>query len=590
MSSQIDDIRERLDIVQVISEYLQLKKTGVNYRALCPFHSEKTPSFFVSPSKQIFKCFGCGKSGSVFNFIMEIEGIEFKEALQILARKAGVELKKESLQKRTERQKMYEICELATKFFEKQIKASKRGREAQKYLKDRGITKELIKKWRIGYSPNTWRGLSDFLISKGYTREDIIKAGLAIKKEEAPDQARDNLRDSYDRFRGRIIFPIFDLQNNVIGFGGRIFEKKVKGEGIIAKYINTPNTPIYDKSKVLYGLNFAKTDIRKKESVILVEGYTDVILSHKARIKNIVSSSGTSLTSYQLKILSRYTKNLLLGFDMDIAGESATKRGIDTAQILDFDIKIITISKGKDPADLIKENTAAWKKAIEKPKSIIDFYFEKAFTKFNKDSLEGKKQISQILLPFFTRIQNKIEQAECVSRLSKELNVKEEIIWEELRKIIEQQKKSPQLQDYILPKKVLKEEKETAKKIQRRIEERLLMLLLKKPDYIKKEKLAHKFSFKDGNIIFNALKKKREIPREIKSFVSELEFQFDIEKEKGEIDIEKEIRFCINSLKTIIKEIKIKNIVKEIKEAEAINNRKKINKLLEKIKKIQQNS
>ncbi len=520
MPSQIDEIRERLDIVQVISEYLQLKKTGANYSAVCPFHSEKTPSFFVSPSKQIFKCFGCGESGDVFKFVMKIEGLEFKEALPILAKKAGVELKKEPLQQRTKKQKMYEICELATKFFQKQIKSSKKGKEAQEYLEKRGITKNLIEDWRIGYAPNIWRSLSDFLVGKGYKREEIIKAGLAIESENKN-------ATPYDRFRGRIIFPIFDLQNNVVGFGGRIFEEKIEGETKPAKYINTPNTPIYDKSKILYGLNKSKTEIRKKEKVILVEGYTDVILSHKSGILNIVSSSGTSLTPYQLKILSRYTKNLILGFDMDIAGESATKRGIDIAQILGFDIRIISLPEGRDPADVANENPEKWKEAIEKTKSIIDFYFEKAFLKYDKNTLEGKKQISELLLPFFSRLQNKIEEAECVSRLSKELNLKEEIIWEELRKIIEKQKKSPQFQNYSLPQEILIEEKETLKTRQRKIEERLLMFLLKKPEYLKKDPSKHpsaldllpptyKFSFKEGEKLFD--KKRKRNSKRTKTF------------------------------------------------------------------------
>lgn len=582
MSSQIDEIRDRLDIVQLVSEYLQLKKAGANYKAPCPFHKEKTPSFFVSPSKQIFKCFGCGKSGDVFKFIMEMEGLEFKEVLPILAKKVGVELRRESTQQRTERQKIYEICELATKFFEKQLETSKAGKEAQNYLKQRGITRELIKEWRIGYSPNVWRALSDFLVGKGYKREEIMAAGLAVKPENRN-------ATPYDRFRGRIIFPIFDLQNNPIGFGGRIFEKtKPIDKTDIAKYINTPNTLIYDKSKVLYGLNKAKLDIRKKDNIILVEGYTDVILSSKTGIKNIVSSSGTSLTPYQLKILSRYTKNLTLGFDMDIAGESATKRGIDIAQMLGFDIRILLLPEGKDPADVVNEDPEKWKKTVKKTKSIIDFYFEKAFLKYDKNTLEGKKEISKLLLPFFSKIQNKIEESECISRLAKELNIKEEAVFEELRKIIEKQKRDPHLKEYEEIEEILPEKKEeNLKTRKRRIEERLLMLIIKKPKYAQKKMVNYNFSKKEEREIFKAIKENKKFPKELKAFIAELELQFEVEKEKGEINIEKEIKFCINALNNIKKEEEIKKIVEKLKEAEKINNKKEINKLLEKIKKIQ---
>lgn len=582
MSSQIDEIRDRLDIVKLISEYLQLKKAGANYRAPCPFHKEKTPSFFVSPSKQIFKCFGCGASGDIFKFIMQIEGLEFKEALPILAKKAGVELRREPIQQRTERQKLYEICELATKFFEKQLKDSRAGKEAQDYLEKRGITKELSREWRIGYSPNLWRSLSDFLVGKSYKREEIIKAGLSIESENKN-------ATSYDRFRGRIMFPIFDLQNNVIGFGGRVFEKtKPVNKTDTAKYLNTPNTLIYDKSRVLYGLNKSKLDIRKKDSIILVEGYTDVILSSKANVKNIVSSSGTSLTPYQLKILSRYTKNLVLGFDMDIAGEGATKRGIDIAQVLGFDIKILSLPDEKDPADVANENPEKWQEATEKTKSIIDFYFQKAFSKYDENTLEGKKEISKLLLPFFAKIQNKIEESECISRLARELNLKEEVIIEELRKVIEREKRDPYIKEYKEVEEMLPEkEEENLKTRKRKIEERLLMLIIKRPNYAKKEDFGYDFSKKDEEEILKTIKEGKNFSDKLKPFIAELELQFEVEKEKGDIEIEEEIEFCINALNNIKKEEDIKRIVEKLKEAEKVNDRKKINKLLEKIKKTQ---
>ncbi|PJA02254.1 hypothetical protein COX73_01725, partial [bacterium (Candidatus Gribaldobacteria) CG_4_10_14_0_2_um_filter_36_18] len=284
LGSPIEEIKSKLDIVELIGSYIKLQKTGINYRALCPFHSEKKPSFFVSPSRQIFKCFGCGKFGDVFKFVMEIEGLEFGDALRVLAKRTGVELRKQDPKLKTERKRLYDIMELACRFFERQLKESKTGLEVKKYLLERGINEESIKKWRLGYAPNTWQSLSDFLVSKGYEREEVVRAGLAIKKEQDfSANQRESASTSYDRFRGRIIFPVFDLNSQVIGFGGRIFsinqrsypcppEALPSGDGrrapesasTEAKYINTPNTLLYNKSWVLYGLNFAKVEVRRK--------------------------------------------------------------------------------------------------------------------------------------------------------------------------------------------------------------------------------------------------------------------------------------------------------------------------------------
>src|SRR3989344_2634913 len=262
---------------------------------------------------------------------MGIEGVEFGDALRILAAKAGVQLKRENVQLRTERQRLYEVCELACKFFQKQLDGGV-GRQAEEYLAGRGILKESMQKWRLGYSPDTWNGLTDFLIGKGYAREEVVRAGLAIPKEGRQGE-------SYDRFRGRIMFPVFDLNSQVVGFGGRVFKQQDQKE--IAKYINTPQTLLYDKSSTLYGMNYAKMPVRKSNQCVLTEGYTDVIMCHQAGFENTVASSGTALTPRHLNILKRYSDNLLLAFDMDVAGDSATKRGINLAESQGFNIKIV---------------------------------------------------------------------------------------------------------------------------------------------------------------------------------------------------------------------------------------------------------
>lgn len=427
--NQVEEIKNKLNVVDVVSSYIKLTKTGVNYRGVCPFHKEKSPSFFVSPTRQMWHCFGCGAGHSIFDFVMKIEGVEFGDALRILANKAGVELKRGNFEfdkkLKTERQVLYEICDLACSFFEKQLEASAVGKEAKEYLLKRGITIESIKKWRLGYSPDTWNSLSDFLVGKNYKREEIVKAGLAVEKE--------GKNDSYDRFRGRIIFPIFDVNSQVIGFGARVF--KVANEKEVAKYINTPQSLLYDKSSILYGLNNAKISVRKNNQIVLTEGYTDVIMSHQAGFENTVATSGTALTLQHLTILKRYTDNLVLAFDMDMAGQNATSRGIDLAEEKGFNIKIIETYEAKDPADIILEAPAKWQEVLEKAKSIMDYYFDSAFFKNDKTKPEGKKEIAKIILPVIKRLQNKIEQAHWISKLAGKLGVADAVILEELEKV-----------------------------------------------------------------------------------------------------------------------------------------------------------
>jgi DNA primase len=566
--SPIDEIKNRLDIVDVIGSYIKLKKAGSNYKALCPFHSEKNPSFFVSPARQIWHCFGCNRGGSIFQFIMEIEGVEFGDALRILAKRAGIELKPVSKELKTQRAHLYEICELATKFFETQLEKSSVGQKAKDYLLKRGISDESIKKWRIGYAPNAWSPLTDFLVSKGYKREEIEKAGLAIKNEKG---------NFYDRFRGRIIFPIFDLSSQVIGFGGRVFKSESE-----AKYINTPNTLLYDKSKVLYGLNEAKVEIRKKDFCILVEGYTDVILSHQAGIKNVVSTSGTALTPYQLSLLKRYSQNLIFSFDMDVGGDFATKRGIDLAQLEGFNIKVTILPKEKDPADIISENPKEWEKIIESAKPIVNFYFETAFSNYDSKTLEGKKEISKVLLPVIKRIPNQIEKSYWVSELAKKLGVEEKDIQNELQKI---KLEKSYLETEILPKPPPKTRKDL-------LEERFLSLILKKPESLSllNDDRVQYFSKKSQEIIFLLKEKKdtKSLSPEALEFYNILSLKAEVE-EVDEEEILPEIKFCLDEIKLIEIKNQLDKISKEIKKAEKEKNLNKVEELTKKFNQIAKN-
>lgn len=566
ISSPIDEIKSRLDIVEVIGSYIKLHKAGANYRALCPFHSEKKPSFFVSPARQIWHCFGCGKGSDIFGFVKEIEGVEFGDALRILAQRAGVELKPMRPELKTERNRLYEICELATRFFEKQLEESSTGKEAKKYLLSRNISEESIKKWCLGYAPDVWQGLSDFLTSRSYKKEEVEKAGLGISSDQG---------SFYDRFRGRIIFPIFDLNSQVVGFGGRVFKEKDKTE--IAKYVNTPNTLLYDKSRILYGLDKAKVEIRKKDSCILVEGYTDVIMTHQAGTQNVVATSGTALTPEQLKILRRYSNNLILGFDMDVAGDTATKRGIDLAQIQGFDIRVIRLPEGKDAADVISLNPKEWEKAIENAKLILDFYFESAFSGRDPKTPEGKKEVSKILLPVLKRIPNQIEKSFWIQRLAKDLGVREEDLREELKKVkLEENLYGLEPEEIIsLPPKSRKE----------LLGERLLTLILKtgnKNLNLIDEKENSYFSQKTQEILMN-LKKDKNFPTEKLSpetidYFNYLALKAEIE-EIEEKDIEPEIKYCLKEIQHLGVKNKLDQISQEIKKAEEEKDSKKIEKL-----------
>lgn len=567
ISSPIEEIKNRLDIIEVLGNYIKLHKTGANYRALCPFHSEKKPSFFVSPVRQIWHCFGCGIGGDIFGFVMRIEGVEFGDALKILAQKAGVELKKQTPEYKkyqTERQRLYEICELATMFFEKQLQESKVGKTAREYLLKRGISEESINKWRIGYAPDVWQGLSDFLNSQGYKKEELEKAGIALTSERG---------SFYDRFRGRIIFPIFDLNSQVVGFGGRVFKDKDKKE--IAKYVNTPNTLLYDKSRILYGLDKAKVEIRHKDSCILVEGYTDVIMAHQAGTLNLVATSGTALTPYQLKILKRYSENLVLGFDMDVAGDTATKRGIDLAINLGFNVRIISLPEGKDPADVISEKPEEWEKIISKNKSIMDFYFDTTFSKFDKKTVEGKKEISKILLPVIKRIPNKIEQSYWVGELAKKLNVKEDDIEEELKKVkLEEYPEVYGLEEEEIKNLPLKSRKEL-------LEESLTVLILKSPQSIElvEKKVISCFSPEIQEVL-TKLDKKEKIDSE---FFNYLFLKSEIE-ETEEKDVIPEIKNCLKEIKQLEVKNKLDQLSKEIKIAENEKDGKKADELTREFK------
>jgi len=583
LNSPVDEIKSKLDIIDVIGGYIKLQKAGRNYRASCPFHSEKTPSFMVSPERQLWRCFGCGKGGSIFDFIMEMEGVEFGDALRTLAQRAGVELKKldpvTSAKLKTERTRLYEICDLSTRFFIKQLE-SKTGKEMQSYLLKRGLKAKTIKDWQIGYAPNQWSSLTDFLKNKGYLEEEILKTGLIVESDK-----RTSSNKYYDRFRDRIIFPIKDINGVITGFTGR--ENPNNPDQRMGKYINTPNTLIYDKSRILYGLDKAKLDIRKNNLCVLVEGQTDVIMGRQAGFNNIIASSGTALTQEQLKIIKRYTDTLVMAFDMDTAGEIATKRGSDLALQLGFNLKVIRLPDNQDPADCFQKNASIWLKEIKKAKSLIEFYLSNTFSKNDLSTAEGKKKASQILLPIIKKMPNRVEQAHWLQKVASKLKVQEEVLIEDMDKIKE------------VTDNIIQNEKPILRQ-RPNLEEYTLGLVLAYPEALKECRKQAYSLFIDPNLeqIFNVLKDnrtkkinlnnfKKDLTLDLTDKVDHLIFRAEAQKEMiDEFNPKKEIKFCFKELKKRYFQEKLNKLNLFIQEAEEKKDNTSLKKLTKEFNKL----
>lgn len=416
MSSSVDKIKERLGIVDVVGSYIKLEKAGNSFKAKCPFHNEKTPSFFVSPDRDSYYCFGCGAKGDIFSFIEEFEGVDFRGALKVLAERAGVELIYENPKFRNERERLFEIMEKSTTFFEHNLSEKN---EALDYLKKRGLEVQTIKEWRIGYALPAWQSLENHLKSKGFSENEMEKAGL-IKK----DAGR-----SYDRFRDRIIFPISDGSGRIIAFSGRILHD----DGKSAKYINSPETELFSKSRALYGFDRAKFSIKKMDYSILVEGQMDLIMCHQAGYNNAIASSGTALTGNHLEILRRLSNRVILAFDADNAGFKASARAWQIALSLGMEIKIAELPKGFDPAELILKSKGKWTAALKESKHIIDFYFDHILSE-QSDKRKIALKIKDNILPFIAAIESNMERSHFVAKISGATGIKEDAIWDDLKK------------------------------------------------------------------------------------------------------------------------------------------------------------
>ena len=423
---KISEIKDGCSIVEVISDYISLKKSGVNYKGLCPFHAEKTPSFIVNEEKKIFHCFGCGASGNVFNFLMKFEHLSFPDAVKEAARRAGISLplrmdEFKSEEKAEGNAELLKINQSASDYFKEILHTSKEGERGRKYLVKRGIDKGIAEEFKLGFAPNRWDGVLTFLSDKGILREDLQRLGLVIPREDR--------KGFYDRFRNRLIFPIADFKGRVVGFGGRAIEAEEP------KYMNSPDSPVYTKGYHVYGLHVSLPSIRKTDQAIIVEGYFDLLSMYQHGIKNVVATLGTALTPHQIKLLKRYTKNLIIIFDSDEAGEKAAMRSLPLFLDEGISPQMVLLPAGFDPDTFAqKDNGEVMRGKLREPLSLLDVFFGQVFTANDAYSIKGKLKIIEAVVPMVSRIRDRTERELYIQRVSQRLGVKEEIIFQKMKR------------------------------------------------------------------------------------------------------------------------------------------------------------
>jgi DNA primase len=443
----VDEIKSRLDIVDFISETVSLKKAGKSYTGFCPFHQNtRTPSFIVFPDTQSWRCFGaCADGGDIFSFVMKREGIDFREALQLLAKRAGVELETpepQAAEQDQRRQKLLDLQTAAADYFHHLLTVSPVGAQARHYLSERELTADTIATFQLGYAPDEWEALKSHFTGRGYEAELLVAAGLVVE--------RDDGTPGYDRFRNRLMIPIRDARGRVVGFGARALSPDQ-----VPKYLNSPQTVLFDKSATLYGLDLARSHIRSADQVVIVEGYMDVIQAHQRGAKNVVAQMGTALTEQQIKILKRTTNHFILALDADTAGQAATLRGLDVAREvldketvpvitargliryesrLDTDIRIAALPAGRDPDDILKEGLEAWQNIIDQAVPVIDFYFQAVTAELDLNSAKGKSVAVRELIPVLRDIGNRVEQEHYIQKLARLIHIDERTLIEELKR------------------------------------------------------------------------------------------------------------------------------------------------------------
>ncbi len=401
----IDEVKQRTDIVEVVSQHTTLTKAGRTFKGLCPFHTEKHPSFFVYPEQQSWHCFGCNTGGDTFSFVMKKQNIDFGEALRLLAQRAGVTIPSrfEPQAEEKEKERLYQINEAAAQYFHDLLLSSPAGKKARDYVASRGLSLETITNFQLGFSPNKWEALKQHLLEIGYAESVLLEAGLLVETEEGK---------KHDRFRNRLMFPIHDIRGHVIGFGARALDDS------LPKYLNSPQTPTFDKSRSLYGINLAAQAIRQQELAVIVEGYTDVITAHQNGFDNVVASMGTAVTEKQVFTLKRLTKNMVLSLDADAAGEEATLRCASYEDILESEIKVIIMPEGKDPDDVIKEDTKNWQHMLAEALP-VEKTFDNAVAKLDLGTARDKLLAVERLLPIFAYFKDTIRREHYLNKLAR---------------------------------------------------------------------------------------------------------------------------------------------------------------------------
>jgi len=427
VDNQVEEIKRKLDVVNVIGRYLPLKKRGRHFLANCPFHQEKTPSFTVSPELQIFKCFGCGKGGDIFTFVQEFEKVEFPEALEILAKLAGVTLKKSPRfsDQATQNKLLVGINQQMAIFYHYILTSHRMGKSALDYVLKRGISLATVKTFQLGFSPKNSQFLINFLRKKGYKDNQLIATGTIGRSQYHTNQL-------YDRFSDRLIFPLVDHRDRLVAFSGRVLPGAAKNQ---AKYINSPETALYHKSHMLYGLNLAKTHIREKNSVIVTEGEFDMISPYQAGVKNIIAIKGTAFTIEQLRLLRRYTDTIVLALDADFAGQKAVQTSIKLADDLEFDLKVLSLgNKYKDPDEAIQTDPDFFRRQLKKTLPIWDFLIQSTCRHYDTDTIKGKKAVLSTVLPFLIKINNSVIRSDYFKKLADAIGSTTESVFQEATK------------------------------------------------------------------------------------------------------------------------------------------------------------
>ena len=570
--SNVEQVKERTDIVQLIGEQVRLKRAGANFKGVCPFHNEKTPSFVVSPNRQMFHCFGCGKSGDIFTWVMEKEGMTFAEALRVLAQRAGVTLAFEHTEHREEREQLRATLDTTVEFYKAIFEKTAAGKIAREYLLNRGLTEQTINAWRIGYVPPGGTPLIEKAKKRDITVNDLTQTGIIAQGS----------RGYYERFFGRVIFPLADMHGSVVGLAGRILKEDPNRPA--AKYINSPETVLYRKSRILYGLDRARDTIRKENLVIVVEGYTDVMGSHQAGVTNAVATSGTALTEEHLQIIKRFTENIAFAFDGDAAGDSANRRAIDMAIASGFSATVVLLPDGQDPADVAIKNPEAWKQAINERSDAFTFLLQRAVKKYPEMDTQAKKTIAGELLPLLAKIPEAVTRGDYLQRLGQALGIESRYLNEDIKRL---QQKTAQVsmssRTAMLDQSVVEKTKVVPQPANPIVlkEERLLTLLLVAPgafSFVINHLPSEAFSANHTRDLFNAYVRlynatyhkeasfdfssiKENLPEELRRLVDIFLLAIEVEQEEGLLDqpdqevrtLQKELlqsylRQCLNRL------------------------------------------